>query len=174
VKQILHRDGTVDLLIEFDAGSALIGDIIERRLVIHPSMRDSIVREVVNSSVMYTLEGVELSDGNMFQVDNQSQSVRFMDKDKFVVKREFKFPYWYYSVEVDMTHDFSENGTNALSGLLAGGLFNIAYTLEVFGNVVDTDGEPIDDRNVRFNIGSRTNKILHVTFREFFWTEWFS
>ncbi|MDD3629344.1 MAG: hypothetical protein PHN81_06190 [Actinomycetota bacterium] len=64
---------------------------------------------------------------------------------------------------------FGEDEADAMLGQL----FKIGYTIEVFGKIVETNGNKINDNTVKFNIGPDDLNLYYVKFKDFFLSNWF-
>ena len=63
-------------------------------------------------------------------------------------------------------HQLSDFGTSSPEQI--GDLFQIGYTVDVFGEVTDTNGKKMENNQVKFNINSVEGGSYELTFRDFF------
>jgi hypothetical protein len=182
VYQKIKRSGNVDMSLTFEAESPMILNTLKQDLEIDPSIQDKYTYEETDNSVTYRFTDIDLQKDNLFaeEVDSETDT-SLLDKENYDFKKEFKFPYYYYTYEIDMTKGNTEELDAQEESLfddseidsLFGEMLTIGYTVEVFGTIVETNGNRMDDNKVKFNIGVNTDKEYYVTFKDFFLSSWF-
>jgi len=175
VYQKIKRNGNVDISLTFEAESPMILNTFKQDLEIDPSVQNKYTYEETDNSVTYKFIDIDSNKDAIFKENSM------LNKDNY--KEEFKFPYYYYTYEIDMTKEnieevkpqndeeslFNESEMDSMFGEM----FKIGYTVEVFGKIVETNGNKMDDNKVKFNIGTNEGKIYYVKFKDFFLSNWF-
>ncbi|GAH52500.1 unnamed protein product [marine sediment metagenome] len=182
VHQKIKRNGNVDISLTFKAESHMILNLLKQDLEIDPSVQNKYTYEETDNSVTYKFIDIDPNKDVIFKENENSYTDNsILNKDNY--KKEFKFPYYYYTYEIDMTKENIEevkpqNDEESLfdefeMDSMFGEMFKIGYTVEVFGKIVETNGNKMDDNKVKFNIGTNDDKVYYVKFKDFFLSNWF-
>jgi len=181
VYQKIKRSGNVDMSLTFKAESPMILNALKQDLEIDSSIQDKYTYEETDDSVTYKFTDIDPLKDNLFKENEDSDTdTSMLNKDNYKFKKEFKFPYYYYTYEIDMTNENTEEVEVQEDSLfdesemdsMFGEMFKIGYTVEVFGKIVETNGNKMDNNKVKFNIGMDSDKVYYVKFKDFFLSSW--
>lgn len=89
------------------------------------------------------------------------KNIKFLSNAEF--KKELKFPYYYYTYAFYSPEESNEE----INGKKLDDLLLINYNIEVFGDVVETNGIKIGDSSVKFKVDLGKTKY-YVTFKDLF------
>ncbi|HLP79502.1 MAG TPA: hypothetical protein VK158_02625 [Acidobacteriota bacterium] len=158
VNHKLHSDWTSDITLEVVSESEPFINLVKTGL---ESSLPGAVEIETEDGVMYQLENVKASDLAI------NQTTVF---NSFGIKKEFKFPNYYYTLTWDMSGSEEEDSASQVAGMGIG--FN--YILTPFGKITDTNGVYVgeDKKAVKFNMLSP--KKYYVTFKQSFVSAWLS
>ena len=166
IYQKVKRNGYSDISITVKSEYPKILDSLKAGLEVDPSMQDKYIYEEIDDGVRYNFSDVNTQKDTLFKGGETSDLPLNISN----TKKEFKFPYYYYTVEITIPGEQSDDVTDGSGN----GDSVIGYTVEFFGEMVETNGHPMDDNKVKFNIVTDENKIHYVKFRDFILTNWFS
>ena len=118
------------------------------------------------SRISYVCKNINPSSANNFygsKIDFALKNVEF--------KSEFIFPYYYY------TYSFTIKNTNKQTtqySEFTNSLISINYYVDVFGEIVETNGQKTSDNEALFNLNSASSeeKQYKVVFKDFFLFTW--
>ena len=160
VHQKLKRNGNTDLIITYTAPTEVI-DLLKES--INTQNLDIAKYEETNNSIKFFFKNInqDINIG-MFQEDEDLDEYLFKTEN-FELKKEFRFPYYYFTYKFNLGEEKEESTTNDI--------IKITYTIEVFGRIVETNGEQLSKQKVRFDM-INPNKENKVVFRDFFLTTW--
>lgn len=196
VSQKIKRSGNMDMSLTLKAESPMILSAVNQDLQIDPSVQDKFTYEETDTSVTYKFTDIDPSKDTLFEENEDSTAdTSIIDKESYRFEKEFKFPYYYYTYEIDMTKEETEDSNDvqeheeilsddadmdAMFGeygdaemdAMFGEMLSMGYTVEVFGSIVETNGKKMDDNKVKFNIGMDTDTVYYVKFKDFFLLNW--
>lgn len=184
VYQKIKRNGNVDMSLTFKAESPMILNVLKQDLEIDPSIQDKYTYEETDNSVTYKFTNIDPTKDVLFKETKDSDTdTSMLNKDNYKFNKEFKFPYYYYTYEIDMTNEDSEKIESkedeeslfdeSEMDSMFGEMFKIGYTVEIFGKIVETNGNKMEDNKVKFNIGMDEDKVYYIKFKDFFLSSWF-
>ncbi len=183
VEQKIKRNGNVDLSLIVKSESPTILNALKQNLEVAPSVQNKYTYEESDNSVTYKFTDIDPTKDVLFKEseDSDMNTSMLFNKDNYNFKKEFRFPYYYYTYKI-VTEEKSENTNSDIEennllkeseiDTMFGDMFKIGYTLEVFGKIVETNGNRMDDNKVKFNIGLEDNKVYYVEFKDFFISNW--
>lgn len=164
--QKIKRNGNFDMSLTFKASSKFILDSLKKDFEINPLIKDKVIYEETDNSISFTFKNINPLKDNLFlETDSQSS---MLDKENYKIEKKFKFPFYYFVYEINMSNNENNNMDSMFNNF-----FKISYTLELFGQVVETNGEKISKKKVQFNLLSNENEVYFVKFRDFFLFTWF-
>jgi hypothetical protein len=164
--QKIKRNGNIDMSLTFKSNSKFILDSLKKDLEINPLINDKVIYEKTDNSISFKFKNINPLKENLFLETDSKNSM--LNKENYNFNKKFKFPYYYFVYEINM----SDNESNDIDTIF-NNIFTISYSIEVFGKVVETNGEKISKNKVKFNILSNKNDIYYVKFRDFFLFTWF-
>ncbi|MBI5001764.1 hypothetical protein HZC31_00095 [Candidatus Woesearchaeota archaeon] len=156
--QKLYRDGTFDITVEVKSSEQMFLTTVEQGLE-ESGMLKGAIRTEQADGYKYFIEKTTLAELNQ---TNASDS--FIGSSGF--KREFKFPYYYYTITI-----INEQNTSEEDSAFTGG-FGFNYILEPFGKITDTNGFYTSDEKKAVQFNLMKSKTYYVTFRDFFLYSW--
>ena len=173
VYQKIKRDGNVDMRLILKAESMMILNALKTDLEIDPSVQYTY--KETDNSVIYEFSDIDPTEDVIFKKENAMSN-----KENYRFEKEFRFPYYYFTYEIDIqpeetAQDDSAFGSDAFDSemdSMLGEMFKIGYTVEVFGDIVETNGNRMSDEKVKFNIGLTDDKVYYVKFKDFFLFTW--
>lgn len=171
VYQKIKRNGNIDLSLTLKSESSMILNAMKQNLEVDPSVMEKYTYEEGTDSVTYKFTDINPLKDNIFkQKEDSKTDTSMFNKDNFKFKKEFSFPYYYYTYGINMGNGKSSSSKEENP---FGEMFKIGYTIEVFGTVVDTNGNKMADNKVKFNINPDEDKAYYVKFKDFFLASWF-
>ena len=156
INQKLYRDGTFDLSIEIKSDNEMFINMVKEGFEENPVIEKATLIEQ-DDGFKYVLEKASFDDVSTENGDSMFESIG--------IKKEFKFPYYYYTITLKNKGSAdSEYGSMGMS-------FN--YIIEPFGKITDTNGVYLgeDKKAVKFNL--MKSKEYYVTFKDLFISSWF-
>ena len=181
IEQKIKRNGLVDMSFEITTSMPMILDELKESIVL--SNENEFPFEVVEkeNGIAYVFENIDPAQANLFEQDDED--VPLDSISNLQVSYEFRFPYYYYTIEIDMS-DSQNNLENKSAEEISLGeafdmvgdemselfaeMFKITYTLETFGKITDTNGELISSNTVKYNLNDVPDDKVFVEFRDIF------
>lgn len=158
----LYRDGSFDLSIEVKSDNEMFLNVGKEKLEQFSDSSD--FWGINKGTLIENEEGIKYIFERM-TFDNFSTEYGNSLIESLGIKKEFKFPYYYYTITLKNEDDedleyYSEYGVS------------LNYVLEPFGKIIDTNGIYVgeDKKAVKFNL--LRSKEYYVTFRDFFIFSW--
>ena len=164
----------MDISVTLKSDTIMILNSLKQNMEVEPSMQDKFTYEETDNSVTFNFEDIDPTKDNLFK-ENDETDTSILDKESYNFKKEFKFPYYYYTYEINATNEDEETEENEISlfnETEMNAMFGIGYTIEVFGKIVETNGNKMSNNKVKFNMGMNDDKVYYVKFRDFFITNW--
>jgi hypothetical protein len=173
INQKMYRDESIDFSIKFSSESAYVMAMLKEEYILNMLKHEIAKTEDFDSEWIYTedfnsfifsIEHLDISKNS----DNAATEGLIFKPE---MTKEFKFPYYYY------TYSFVEKdilSTDLLAGYNFNEIIYVDYNVEVFGNVVDTNGLKTSKNSVIFKMSTDPNqdKRNYVTFKDIFIRTW--
>ena len=147
IYQKIKRNGHVDMSLTFKAESTIL-NAFKQNIEVDPSIKSKYTYKETDDSVTYQFTDIDPSKDNLFKQEQDSQTdTSIFNKDNYHFKKEFKFPYYYYTYEINIKDvQKEEPKTNNQEGMFdtlgiesaMSEMFKIGYTIKVFGKITDT------------------------------------
>jgi hypothetical protein len=163
----------MNILVMFSSSYFSLIDSVNSSIMPNPMLKPS--SERINNTLFYYFSNVNPFESELFLNSNENDYLNvdlsgFLGSQSFSYTHEFKFPYYYYyytadfeNISLESDEVFNKNYLiNSLSGL------DVNYDIVYFGELINTNGEKLDDNKVRFSVSNP--KDYNLTFKEFFLT----
>ena len=155
INQKIYRDWSFDISIEVNSDNQAFLNLVKDGFEDNPITEKATIVEQ-ESGFKYVLEKATIEDISTEEGNSLFESIG--------IKKEFKFPFYYYTLSLKNKGSESEEfGSFGMS-------FN--YMIEPFGKITDSNGVYVgeDKRVVKFNL--LKTKDYYLTFRDFFLSSW--
>lgn len=169
LNQKIFRDETSDINLRFTAETPLILN----------ALKDEVTKNLSSESDWVYSEDEKGFTLALKNTDIKTLKSSTMGKGIFSqaeLKKEFKFPYYYFTYSfIETANQVEEQkSTEPYDSEEFKKLVSINYNLEVFGDVVETNGLKTGENTVRFKLELEPNKDkkYYVTFKDFFLRTW--
>lgn len=169
INQKIYRDQTTDVSIRFSADSQAILNMGKNELT--KNISSDWVYSEDEKSFTFSKKRVDLKT-----LKSSSFGAARSPFSTAEFKEELKFPYYYYTYtfiepaepskrKSTSINEYGEEFKNAVS---------LNYNLEVFGDIVETNGLKTGDNSVRFKLELEPDKDKkhYVVFKDFFLRTW--
>lgn len=173
--QTLKRNGKMDMSLTISSNMPMILNELKGEMEIDdPKLQKRYSYSETRNSFTHSFKNLDPTKDTFFSGEGDMEDQAFLDPQNYAITREFKFPFYYFTYEIDMTEeetqqndDFSDQLENMLSNA-----FQIKYNIQVFGKITDTNANQIDSKRVEIDMMSNTDTVYYVTFRDFFLWTW--
>ena len=155
INQKIYRDWSFDLSIEAKSDNQAFLNLVKEGFEENQITEKATFVEQ-ESGFKYVLEKATIEDISTEEGNSLFESIG--------IKKEFKFPFYYYTISLKNKGSESEEfGSFGMS---------FDYMIEPFGKITDTNGVYIgeDKQVVKFNL--LKTKDYYLTFRDFFLSSW--
>ena len=169
VHQKLKRNGNMDLSITYSAPPAVI-ELLRDSVNLEGSEVFKFKENEDSLSFVFKDINKDLNIG-MFEGDEGELEEELFNPENFDLVREFRFPYYYFTYSIDLSR--GEGSREVQGGIddALGDVMSVTYTVEVFGRIVDTNGELLSNKEARFDLVN-PDEEFRVVFRDFFFFTW--
>lgn len=189
IEQEIKRNGNFDMKITFQSDIPMAISSMEEELEVNSELEEFVTIESTSNSITYVFTDIDPTQNDLFtDIDDSTSESSLFESDTYSFTREFRFPFYHYRYEIKMPVDedhieagFEDDIQFDEEDLFGDefaemfeNLFNIGYTVKVFGKITDSNGEIINDNEVKFSLLSNTEEVLYVEFRDLFFMSWFS
>lgn len=161
--QKINRDGSSDINISAKSESSIILRTFGKSLEESGLSIDRAITTEEENKITYSWENIYSKEAILSEP---------LNKTIIDVKKEFNFPFYYTTITLDNSDKgvIEKETSNISEAILS--MMNINYNLEVYGEIVDTNGIRLSDKKVRFDL--LKNKKYYVKFKDFFLTDLFA
>lgn len=171
VNQKIKRNGNIDLSIIFKSTNSFILESITQDFEINPDIENKAFFEKTENSVIFKFKNINPRKESFFKkVDDDDTPL--LDQDNYNFKKEFKFPYYYFIYEIgEQKNDTIDEDLQKL-GNLFDNMMKINFNIEVFGTIIETNGNQINKNKVSFESTLTSEDYYYIKFRDFFLFTW--
>lgn len=143
------------------------------------SIKDKFEIIATETTISYKFTDIDPEvDTQIFNEDDTAEgspNMSIFNPDNYEFKKEFKFPYMVYTIQSKGYVEAGDGGDDEFGDPLAesdtdlSAIFDVTYTVETFGEIVETNGEKISKNKAEFKLDlSDTNPQMNIVFRDFF------
>ena len=176
VHQKIKRSGKYDFNLTFRSDSKELLNSIKSGFEVNDPTSKKLTYLESKDSISYVFTDLDPRTDLIVAPDIAEGKTGSPQKKVWDLKKEFRFPYYYYTITWDLTQDTKQKESESELGDYFGKafdeMFKMGYIVEVFGKITETNGLRMEDNKVRFDVGMSTNKKYYVTFRDFFLFSW--